>query len=359
MKVAFISRSTLHTNPGGDTIQILQTAKQLQQLGLSVDVCLSNETIAYDKYDLLHFFNIIRPGDMLRHIKLSGKPYVVSTIFVDYYEYEQKSFRGFRKMIARIFSPDAIEYLKVLARVVVNGEKLASPSYFFYGQRRSVKKVIAGASMLLPNSENEYKRLVTRYQCHQKYAVVYNGIDAGLFSYNNDRREDDLVICVARIEPLKNQLLLIQALNNSPYRLLIIGKPSANQMSYYEECKRQAGANVQFIDYLPQQELAAYYAQAKVHVLPSWFETTGLSSLEAGAMGCNIVITGKGDTAEYFGKHAYYCEPDSAASILQAVKQAAAAPIKNELSALITSKYTWQQAARQTATAYGTISLKT
>ena len=69
MKVVFISRSTLHSNPGGDTIQILQTARQLQQLGIAVDVCLSNETIEYDRYDLLHFFNIIRPGDMLQHIK--------------------------------------------------------------------------------------------------------------------------------------------------------------------------------------------------------------------------------------------------------------------------------------------------
>jgi len=39
-------------------------------------------------------------------------------------------------------------------------------------------------------------------------------------------------------------------------------------------------------------------------VLPSWFETTGLSSIEAGVMGCNIVITDK-VMQEYFSHHAF------------------------------------------------------
>ena len=95
-----------------------------------------------------------------------------------------------------------------------------------------------------------------------------------------------------------------------------------------------------------------------MHVLPSWFETTGLSSLESAASGCNIVITDKGDTAEYFGQYAYYCDPASADSILEAVTKAAAAPVNKALSELITSKYTWQQAARQTAASYETIALK-
>ena len=61
-----------------------------------------------------------------------------------------------------------------------------------------------------------------------------------------------------------------------------------------------ASKNVISFDHIPQQELVQYYQKAKVHILPSWFETTGLSSLEAAAMGCNIVITDKGDTKEYF-----------------------------------------------------------
>ncbi len=57
--------------------------------------------------------------------------------------------------------------------------------------------------------------------------------------------------------------------------------------------------------------------------MPSWFETTGLSSLEAAAMGCNIVITRKGDAYEYFGDYAYYCDPESPDSIFKAIEKAA------------------------------------
>ena len=84
MRVAIIARSTLHTVPGGDTVQAVQTARHLKDLGVTVDVKLSNEAIDYSQYDLLHFFNIIRPADILYHSKKSGKPYVVSTISVSY-----------------------------------------------------------------------------------------------------------------------------------------------------------------------------------------------------------------------------------------------------------------------------------
>jgi len=103
---------------------------------------------------------------------------------------------------------------------------------------------------------------------------------------------------------------------------------------------------------MPQRELAGYYRKAKVHILPSWFETTGLSSIEAAAMGCNIVITDKGDTREYFGDDAFYCDPANPASILETVEKASAAGINENLQKKILEKYTWQQAALQTSKAY-------
>ncbi|MBK7308934.1 MAG: glycosyltransferase [Chitinophagaceae bacterium] len=57
---------------------------------------------------------------------------------------------------------------------------------------------------------------------------------------------------------------------------------------------KEAAGNIVFAGRLTQTALANYYARARVHVLPSWFETCGLSSLEAAAMGCNIVITARG-----------------------------------------------------------------
>src|SRR3569832_1121063 len=80
MKVAFITRSTLFDVPGGDTVQVMQTARHLEQLGITADIKLSKDEISYADYDLLHFFNLKQPADILYHSKKSGKPFVVSTI---------------------------------------------------------------------------------------------------------------------------------------------------------------------------------------------------------------------------------------------------------------------------------------
>ena len=151
---------------------------------------------------------------------------------------------------------------------------------------------------------------------------------------------------------MKNQLNLVKALNGTQFKLLIIGSPSPNQKKYYQECKDLAAPNVSFINSITQEELAEYYKKAKVHVLPSWFETTGLSSLEAAAMGCNVVITDKGDTREYFEDMAYYCDPGSPGSILNAVKLAAKNENDKALQQKIFSAYTWQVTAGLTYRAY-------
>jgi glycosyltransferase involved in cell wall biosynthesis len=354
LKVLFIARATLYKDKGGDTVQVLETARQLEKLGVRVDVRLTNEVIDYTSYDLLHFFNIIRPADILKHIGLSRKPYVVSTIFVDYSEYDKQARKGWAGLLFKIFSGDRIEYMKVVARAVKNGEKIVSPSYLYYGQRRSIRKIIRGAALLLPNSASEYARLSRAYGVEQEYRVIPNAIDPQLFHppASATVREKGLVICVGRIEGRKNQLNLIQALNGTEFNVVIIGSPSANQGGYYEACRAAAGPTISFVPATDQETLKGFYSRAQVHVLASWFETTGLSTLEAAAMGCTIVITDKGDQREYFGGHAFYCDPAVPATILEAVRRAAAALPDGELQKKIFSNYIWERTAEETAKAY-------
>ena len=354
MKILFISRATLYKDTGGDTIQIVNTARYLEKIGVQSTIKLCNEKIDYIGYDLIHFFNIIRPADILIHIEKSQKPYVVSTIYVDYSEFEKKMRTGIAGFFFKLFSTDLIEYAKVIGRALANGEKIISPSYLFLGQKKSIRKIVKGAAMLLPNSKNEYNRLQLHYKVSNAYSVIPNAIDPTLFRRPSNRviRDERLIICVGRIEGRKNQLNLIRALNETIYQLIIIGSPSANQINYYNSCKTNAGSNITFVNGLTQEALLDYYKKAKVHVLPSWFETTGLSSLEAAAMGCNIVITDKGDTKEYFEEYAYYCDPGSPASILEAVKKAASEEFNEQLREKIFTHYTWQITAQETLKAY-------
>lgn len=353
IRVAMILRSTSASVKGGDAVQAYETAGQLSVLGINADIRRTDEEIDYDAYDLLHFFNITRPADILFHTAKTNKPFVVSTILVDYSEFDKYHRKGLPGFVFRFLKSDTIEYLKTIARRLKGNDKLMSSSYIWAGQKRSVREVLKRSALVLPNSFSEYERLSIRYDYKKDYTVIPNGINPALFNCKEKSEKDPLlIICAARTEGIKNQLNLIKALNNTIFKLVLIGDPAPNQPAYARECRELAAGNISFAGHLEREELIHYYSRAKVHVLPSWFETTGLSSLEAAAMGCNIVVAERGDVREYFGDDAFYCDPASPDSIYHAVQKAASSPVNESLRNKIVNEFTWQQAGKCTAEAY-------
>ncbi len=353
MRVVFIARSTLYTIPGGDTIQMASITKHLGSLGIDTTIRLTHEPIDYKEYDLLHFFNITRPADIIYHIKRTATPFVASPNLVLYSEYDKRFRKGLPGFILRLFPNYCIEYIKVLGRWLNGTDKLKSISYLWTGQHKSIRQILKRAAFVLPNSNMENGKLSEIFQVAPEYRIIPNGVDPDLFSYDETIQKDEqMILSVARIEGLKNQLNLIKGLNNTEFKVFIIGSCAHNQKSYYNLCRKAAAPNIQFLGRVCQEELVQYYQKAKVHILPSWFETCGLSTLEAAVMGCNIVVTEKGYTREYFGDHALYCDPSSPDSILKAVRKATARKQDYLLRDKILRDYTWQRAAFLTSQAY-------
>lgn len=353
MKVAFITRSTLYKVPGGDTIQVLQTAAHLRELGLEVDIKLTNEPIDHTVYDLFHFFNIIRPADILYHTGRIRKPYFISPLLVDYSEYDKLFRKGLPGFIFKNFSPFANEYIKTMGRWITGKDKLQSKKFIWKGQQKTMKEIVGKAAAILPNSRSEELAMKKLLGIERPSFIVPNGIDSSLFIPDKTITKDDkLVVCAARIEGLKNQLNLIRALNNTNFTLMLIGAAAPSQKKYYSICRKEAAGNIIFKEHIAQGSLIDHYKKAKVHVLPSWFETCGLSSLEAAAMGCNIVITDKGYTRDHFGDDAFYCYPGDPSSILKAIENASQTKTNENLMNKIKEQYTWQHAAMATLDAY-------
>lgn len=353
MKIVFIVRSTLFTAKGGDTIQVQETAAHLRFEGIEVDIKKASEKIMYADYDLMHFFNITRPADMLVHIKRSGKPFVVSTIFINYTLYDKYHRYGLAGKLFNIMPAHAIEYIKILYRFLAGSDKLVSISYLWKGHQRSIREILKKTKAVFVQAKEEYDDLVKLYRVEPDYYTVHNGINTNVFQDSKSNpRIKSRVLCVARIEGLKNQYNLIKALNNTVYNLILIGDAAPNQKAYYQKCRDIAANNIVFINHLPQQQLADYYAASNIHILPSWFEVCGLSSLEAAALGCQIVITDNGYARSYFKDDAFYCDPSKPESILQAVKFAMAAENDDELKNKMIKKYSWQKTAVDTLAVY-------
>jgi glycosyltransferase involved in cell wall biosynthesis len=262
---------------------------------------------------------------------------------------------------ANLFSTNQLEYVKVLARAVKNREmNKGTGVLLMHGYRRLQGQINQMTDVFLPNSESEMKRVIRDFpECAgRRYVVVPNAVDIELFDQERVtllpefQRYEGAVLCVARFEGRKCQLDLVRAMRDLPWPLVLAGQPSPNHMQYYEQVKSEAGANAHLLGQLPHDKLPALYKAARVHCLVSWMETTGLSSLEAAVMGCNLVITDKGDTRDYFGDHAFYCEPGSVESIRQAIVRAYEAPPPTALVELIRREFNWDATAARTIEGY-------
>lgn len=365
MKVLFQSRKTLFTAPGGDTTQILKTKEYLEKLGVQVDVSLEL-TPDVSEYDIVHVFNLMRPQELylqVKNAKKYGKKVALSTIYGPYEEYEKKARGGILQVMNNLLSITQIEYLKVIARAVLNFEfSKGTAIYLCNGHKRLQRKIIQMVDVFLPNSHSEMLRVARDFNLKEySYVAVANAVDINKFDYEKVGIEPELekyrdcVLCVSRIEGRKNQLNIIKACKELPYKFVFIGKAGANFKKYYEACKKEANENTFFLGQIEHEKLPQFYKLAKVHILASWMETPGLSSLEAGIMHSNIVVTKKGDTEDYFKEYAYYCEPDDLTTIKDAIVKAYEAPFDKGLHTHILENYKWEDTAKQTLDGYNSI----
>lgn len=362
MKVLFQTRTNLFEAPGGDMVQMLKTKEFLEKRGIQVDISLEFEP-DLSSYDLVHLFNLMEPQDIYRQMinaKKQDKKVVLSTIYGLYTEFERKARGGMFQKVANYLSPYQINYIKTIIKHYF--EKRFHKGVFkmmFKGYYSLMKEIVDNTAVFLPNSFSEMQRVASEFNLkNYKFVSIPNAIDTSVFSEIDEQKENkfikykNCIVCAARIEGRKSTLNLVKAVKNTDYTLVLVGKESQNQKKYVQQVHENAGENVVFLGSIPHEELCDLYKVAKVHALVSWMETPGLSSLEAAAMGCNIVLTEKGDTRDYFEDYAFYCEPDDVKSILNAINKAYNSPVNPELKKKIINNYTWEKTAQETIKAY-------
>ena len=371
MKVLMVNTPASLRFRGGDLTQMRKTAEALRPLGVQVSESFDPRPDATG-FDLAHVFNLRTiqvTATQVRHLKRARVPVVMSPIYVNpslplWGDRVVRSIFGKQRTeneLARLMDDLNAYRLKVKrpGGVVVAAETQNRPRSEYDAMQRSI---LQSVDHVLPNSMLEMNQLVkTLRVCNIPFTVVPYAADPLTFldpdptPFVKKHGLRDFVLQVGRIEIQKNQLLLAYALRRLDVPLVLIGTPL--QPQYLQWCRTYGPKGLRVIQHLAPHELTSAYAAARVHALPSWFETCGLVTMEAALANCTTVVSTAGYELEYYRDLAYYCDPANPSSILAAVTNALEnydrdARRRLRLKQLILNDYTWDRAAEATFHAY-------
>ena len=338
MNITFATYQSLSLLHGGPRVQILQTKKELEKLGIHVNLFQPWERFDKKSTDLVHLFSAnLGTFHLASVLKNFSIPFVSSSIF-----YTQHSPAYIRSILG------VSKLLKLL--------KSGIWTNYDYTQQ-----ICAWSKAVLPNTQDEATLISSGLGiARHKISVVPNGVEERFANgdpslFKKKYGIENFILNVGHIGPArKNVVNLIKALATIDHPAVIIGKVS--QTAEGKRCLELANQskNILVIDGLENDSemLASAYAACDVFALPSLFETPGIAALEAGLSGAKIVITPYGGTKEYFGSMAIYAEPDSVTSINSGIIRALNSPKNASLKQHIKQEFLWSKVAEKTAAVY-------
>ena len=135
-------------------------------------------------------------------------------------------------------------------------------------------------------------------------SLIPNGVD--LTAFGSATIPDDgalRLLCVARLIERKGQQHLIQAVKRLAEQgidvtLELVGTGDAQAANETQARELGIAERVQFVGYVPREEIARHYSAAHVFVLASYNEGMSVATLEAMAAGLPVVVTRTGGTDE-------------------------------------------------------------
>ncbi len=300
MKVLMNCNNSAFQAPGGGEILLLKTREFLIKKGINIKL-FDQWNDKLQDYDILHNFGLSSNCyDLIKAAYNKKVPVAITPI------YSWPSLR-----FALRAGITLKQKLNLSTYSLLHGTPLLNRTTNAY-------KMLRMASIILTDSKAEKEVVMKTYKLKSNtFRIAPYGVDKRFYKAN--KREfikrynmEDFLLYTGRIEPRKNVLTLIKVANKFNLPLVIIGGGDyQGGNEYYNLCKKVAKKNVVFIDKMEHESslLGSAYATAKAVVLPSWLENPGLTALEGGLAGANVLVTSRGSTKEYFKDHAFYINP--------------------------------------------------
>ncbi|MEK7502226.1 MAG: glycosyltransferase family 1 protein [Patescibacteria group bacterium] len=242
----------------------------------------------------------------------------------------------------------------------------------YLGYKYVVLKTSQRARKIIAVSKSTRDEIIDHLKVpFDKVEVIYEGVDKQFTinnsqltnSTNNESRitnHEKFFLFVGNVYPHKNAEALIEAfekIKESDVGLVFVGKEDY----FYERLKQKvkSNKNIQFLDYVSDEELAWLYQNAVATVCPAFMEGFGLPALEAMANKCLVIASDIPALHEVCEDSAIYFDPKNpdelSEKMLEVLKN------KNKFGDLIengfkrSQEFSWRKMSEQTLGIYESI----
>ncbi len=221
------------------------------------------------------------------------------------------------------------------------------------------KYSVQRAARILTISKFSRNAIIKEYGiAPEKVVVTYPGLTMKKDG-KTGHGSSSYILTVGTLQPRKNFVRLIEAFSQLPkeyddLKLVIVGKKGWQ----YDEIlaaprKYNVRDRVQFLDFVPEDDLPGLYKNAALFVLPSLYEGFGLPVLEAMAAGTPVVVSASSSLPEVAGDAGVYVDPTDVTSIAKGLgialsEKGTSRQNRIRKGLLQAKKFTWEKAAAKT-----------
>jgi len=309
-----------HNLPGGGGIRMLENILLRYKDKYDIDIYVIGETKPKDIDGLRINYTEVKPwkGFIPRHFWIFFVlPFIHKSIVIEInknYDLALLTHDYFTK------SPFLLRYLKIdniylcqePQREYYESWKIHAPNFkekivniIRWPIKLIDEKNISYARKVLCNSF--YSKRILKKIYKKKCIVIYPGVDEQYFKPGKTKK-DNTVLCVGGINPVKDQLFLVNSLKSilDQYKLVLIGE---GKKEYINKIIQTSGdnSNIEIVRNVSDSRLRSLYQKAMVTCISAHKEPFGLSSIESQACGTPVVSVREGGPIESIvnGKSGY------------------------------------------------------